>query len=153
MQHKMNIYQPLATQKHLQLSYQEKGYVPDIIMTDPLRLRQILANLIGNAIKFTQKGSIHISCNMEAETRLIKFSIEDTGIGIDEHQLQDIFNPFSQADNSSTRQYGGTGLGLTICRQLVHMLGGELYVHSKLGEGSRFWFTLPYQEPTSSISV
>jgi CheY-like chemotaxis protein len=119
-----------------------------MVMGDPTRLRQILINLIGNAIKFTKQGSItlHIDLQTLADqpTRL-KFRVQDTGIGIPQEKLESIFEAFAQADISTTRHYGGTGLGLTITQRLVGLMGGSLAVHSQCGQGSEFHFTLPYR--------
>jgi len=112
---------------------------------DPFKIRQVLTNLIGNAIKYTNEGSIKVSAH-EAESRpngkvVIEFCVEDTGIGIPQNNLSDIFNSFSQADNSNTRQYGGTGLGLAISRSLAELMNGEIWVTSTEGVGSQFYFT------------
>jgi len=112
---------------------------------DPFKIRQVLTNLIGNAIKYTNEGSIKVSAH-EAESKpngkvVIEFCVEDTGIGIPQNNLSDIFNSFSQADNSNTRQYGGTGLGLAISRSLAELMNGEIWVTSTEGVGSQFYFT------------
>lgn len=120
---------------------------PRYVLGDPTRLRQVLLNILGNAFKFTRRGSITVTANGEplADGRvLITFTTIDTGIGIDENQLHRLFKPFSQADSSTTRRFGGTGLGLAICKQLVELMGGTIGVHSKAGAGSRFWFALPF---------
>jgi CheY-like chemotaxis protein/HPt (histidine-containing phosphotransfer) domain-containing protein len=113
---------------------------------DPLRLRQILSNLVGNAIKFTHDGEIRIEARTVSQDdglEWVEFSVTDTGIGISPEQLAKLFRPFSQADSSTTRKYGGTGLGLSIVRGLVQAMDGELGVDSEPGKGSRFWFRLP----------
>ena len=123
------------------------------LIGDALRLEQVLINLAGNAIKFTQSGHVKIGINLverQDNRVMLRLSVQDTGIGIsDEAQLR-IFAPFSQADNSIARRYGGTGLGLTICRRLVAMMGGEIGLTSTRGEGSEFWFTVPFDLNTSS---
>ncbi len=115
---------------------------------DAQRLGQVLINLIGNAIKFTERGSVETSVSVVSETRrnvTLRFSVRDTGIGISIDQQQAIFAPFSQADASITRRFGGTGLGLTICRRLVTLMGGKLDLTSAPGSGSEFWFTLDFE--------
>ncbi len=120
--------------------------IPRIISGDPVRIHQILTNLIGNAIKFTVKGSVKLQCALieddDESTAHIKFSIEDTGIGIPTDKLVNLFKQFSQVDSSTTRQFGGTGLGLSISKQLAHLLGGDIGVYSSENNGSTFWFTI-----------
>jgi len=119
---------------------------PPAILGDAVRLRQVLVNLLGNAFKFTAQGRILVRLEPAANTPAapaLVCSIQDTGIGIDPTQIQRLFKPFSQADSSTTRRYGGTGLGLAICKQLVELMGGAIGVHSRPGEGSTFWFTIP----------
>ncbi len=119
--------------------------VPEQVRGDPTRLRQVLTNLVGNAVKFTNEGEVVVSVRVLAEQdakATVRFSVRDTGIGIAEEQRQSIFQPFSQGDISMTRKYGGTGLGLTIAQRLVQMMGGTLDVRSELGRGSEFSFTI-----------
>ncbi len=117
----------------------EKSY----IRTDPIRLRQILTNLVGNAIKFTHKGYIEFGYNLES-SKFLLFYVKDTGIGIEKEKLQLIFERFMQADSSPSRKYGGSGLGLPISRGLVELLGGKMWAESTLHEGSTFYFTIPF---------
>lgn len=119
---------------------------PVTIYTDPLRLKQILTNLIGNAVKFTSEGKIEIGYTLPDEAhKVVSFFVRDTGIGIPENKLQAIFNRFQQVDNSRTRQYAGTGLGLAISKKLTRLLGGDITVKSTVGQGSEFSFTIPYE--------
>ncbi len=135
-----------AHQKDLELLLHVAPDVPDRLISDPWRLRQVLVNLIGNAIKFTQTGEIEVAVTrLKAITPTqteLRFSVRDTGIGIAREKLKVVFDAFSQADTSTTRQYGGTGLGLTISAQLVSLMGGHLGLESELGQGSTFYFTL-----------
>jgi signal transduction histidine kinase/CheY-like chemotaxis protein len=127
--------------------------VPLLLKGDPGRLRQIITNLAGNAIKFTQKGEVVISAVLDSEqdeSVMIRFSVSDTGIGIPEDRLSIIFNPFTQADGSTTRKYGGTGLGLSICKQLTELMGGEIGCNSEPGKGSTFWFTARFEKQISA---
>ena len=122
-----------------------------IIITDEYRLRQVLMNLLSNAVKFTHKGHIRFGLTKE-EPGIFKFFVEDTGIGIAKDLSDVIFEPFRQANNNHTREYGGTGLGLSISRGLVNLLGGHLWLESKPGKGSTFYFTIPYQPAKATIS-
>jgi signal transduction histidine kinase/CheY-like chemotaxis protein len=134
-----------AQEKGLDLILRFSSDTPSRVVGDPGRIRQILINLSGNAIKFTTKGHVYLSVECEertAEQARLRFSIADTGIGIPASKLDHIFERFTQADASTTRKYGGTGLGLSISKQLVELMGGKMGVESKVGEGSRFWFTL-----------
>jgi two-component system sensor histidine kinase/response regulator len=122
--------------------------VPLGVRGDPSRLRQVLLNLASNAVKFTDTGEVVIRALLDDETEhgpVLRFEVTDTGVGLEEDDRDRLFEPFSQADSSTTRRFGGTGLGLAICRQLITAMGGALGVDSRLGRGSTFWFTLPLQ--------
>ena len=134
-----------AQQKGLEFIFDVSPEVPDTVMGDPARLRQVIVNLVGNSIKFTEKGEIEVSVQMEApsiEGTILRFSIRDTGIGIPVDKQPQIFGAFTQADSSTTRKYGGSGLGLTISAQLVGLMGGRIWVESDGGKGSTFYFTV-----------
>jgi len=133
-----------ADEKGLELLCEVAPEVPEIVRGDSVRLRQVIINLVGNAIKFTDKGEVALKVQVEAvneRDRTLRFTVADSGIGIPQEKLQLIFDPFSQADSSTTRKYGGTGLGLTISSRLVGMMGGKIWVESELGRGSQFHFT------------
>src|SRR5574337_1026347 len=139
---------PLAVEaqgKGLVLRTRIDEAVPVLVLGDELRLRQVLTNLVGNAVKFTGEGSVTLGVSLQPSAPgrvVLAFAVEDTGIGIAAEKLHQIFNDFSQADNSITRRFGGTGLGLAICRRLVAMMNGELGVRSTPGVGSIFHFTV-----------
>jgi len=133
-----------AQQKGLSLTVEVPPDVPDILGGDPTRLRQVIVNLLDNAIKFTEQGSIALRATVDdlsEEAATLCFAVTDTGIGIPENKQATVFEAFSQADASSTRKYGGTGLGLTICSQLVALMGGRMWVESELSAGTTFRFT------------
>jgi CheY-like chemotaxis protein len=133
-----------AHPKNLEVTAYIEAAVPDFIQVDAGRLRQILLNLFGNAVKFTHAGEIALSVQTvgrDAECTTLRFELRDTGIGIPEARLHSLFQPFSQVDNSTTRRFGGTGLGLSIVKRLAAMMGGEVGVESREGHGSTFWFT------------
>lgn len=146
-----------AHSKNVEIIFDLSQDVPEQILTDALRLRQVVLNLISNAVKFTNDGEIsvavEVTCVQDDEITL-KFAVHDTGIGIPSHRLDSIFEAFTQADNSTTRNYGGTGLGLTIAASLVELMGGEISVESEVGKGSTFFFTmktLEVNEPLPDI--
>lgn len=126
---------------------------PDMIHADPTRLRQVLVNLVGNAVKFTEQGSVTLKCIHDADHLMLHYEITDTGIGIDDDSQAKLFGDFVQADASISRQYQGTGLGLAICKQLVELMGGEIGVKSQQGMGSTFWFNLPYEPAKSDFVI
>jgi two-component system sensor histidine kinase/response regulator len=141
-----------AAAKNLELIVNVRPEVPERVLGDPQRIRQCLINLLGNAIKFTRKGEIvaEVSIVGERDGRpLVRFEVRDTGMGIAPETVKTLFQPFVQADSSTTRHFGGTGLGLSIVRRLVEMMGGEVGVRSQLGTGSAFWFILPMQPHAS----
>jgi PAS domain S-box-containing protein len=137
-----------ARQKDLKLHSEIAQEIPDALIGDPLRLRQILVNMVGNAIKFTAHGEVAVGVTVEPSTVeqnvKLRFAVRDTGIGIPLEKQKLIFEAFSQADNSSTRKFGGTGLGLTICSRLVELMGGTIWADSNLGVGSQFQFTVQF---------
>ena len=151
---------PLAVQareKNVALTCRIGENVPTLLRGDPGRLRQILTNLLGNAVKFTPRGEVVLqvsrepSANSGESSPVIRFSVRDTGIGIPEEKMSSLFKRFSQLDSSTTRQYRGTGLGLAISKRLVELMQGTLGVRSREGEGSEFWFTVPLEMPRSGV--
>jgi PAS domain S-box-containing protein len=137
-----------ANEGNLELVCDIKSDVPALVLGDPVRLRQIIVNLVGNAVKFTQAGEILTTCDvreMGEDSVLLHFSVKDTGIGIPKDRLKSIFDSFSQVDGSTTRKYGGTGLGLAISKQLSTIMGGDIWAESELDKGSTFQFTARFQ--------
>jgi signal transduction histidine kinase/response regulator of citrate/malate metabolism len=136
-----------AAQKKLELVTQIREEVPSLLHGDPLRLRQVLLNLVGNAIKFTSSGEVFLDVLLDRQddtTADVRFEIHDTGIGIEEDVIPRLFQAFTQADESTTRRFGGTGLGLAICRRIVETMGGRVGVRSTVGKGSVFFFTVSF---------
>ena len=136
-----------ARQKGIELNLDLDSTLPQFLKGDPTRVRQILLNLISNSVKFTPKGSVTLrvtNTTADSDMALIKFEVIDTGVGIPPDTLKRLFQPFTQADSSTSRKYGGTGLGLSICMHLAEQLGGTIAVESKENEGSNFWFVLPF---------
>ena len=157
LRHTVNSLKEMAERKGLELSYSCTPQVPAEAMLDPVRLRQVLTNLIGNAIKFTHEG--HVSVNLGASPPdsdghiTLQLSVTDTGIGFDPARAESLFNPFVQADGTITRSYGGTGLGLAITRSLVNLMGGHIEASSQPGHGSVFSFTVKCTEPTEQDAL
>jgi CheY-like chemotaxis protein len=137
-----------AWEKRLSMSIDIADDLPETILGDPGRLRQILINLTGNAVKFTDRGSVTIRAKASGPARdRLLIEVEDTGIGIPDHALNRLFKPFSQVDQSYTRAYGGTGLGLAIVKRLAGLMHGDVGVESVVGKGSRFWVEVPLLRP------
>jgi PAS domain S-box-containing protein len=140
-------FAPQARSKGLEFFFSIGPSLPEAAAGDPARLRQVLANLLGNAVKFTERGRIQLTAELVSQTgdeSKVRFMVRDTGIGIPVEDRDRLFETFTQADDSNTRKYGGTGLGLAISKQLVELLGGEIGVASEPGTGSRFWFTVSF---------
>jgi PAS domain S-box-containing protein len=140
----MPLFELRANEKHLALIHEIHPTVPTLLQGDPVRLRQVLTNLITNALKFTEHGKVKLAITAPRITPtevILRFTVTDTGVGIPDDKLGLLFNKFSQVDASTTRKYGGTGLGLAICKQLAELMGGEVGVNSQVGQGSEFWFT------------
>lgn len=141
--------EPKVLGKDVQIIADVSIEVPRVIMGDPKRLRQVLINLAGNAVKFTPRGTVKIKVDISSGAPyFLTFSVIDTGIGMTEESLPQLFQPFNQADTSTSREYGGTGLGLSISQKLVRMMGGQIEVSSHYGKGSQFRFTIPVQVAT-----
>ncbi len=147
-----NVVKIKADEKGLNLRFEVDKMIPKELYGDSLRLMQVLINLISNGIKFTDQGEIVLSIQ-RIDTNLYKFCVQDTGIGLDSSQIENLFEPFTQADESITRKYGGTGLGLSISKQLVELMGGTITIKSQLGKGSSFEFVLPLQEAVHSSNI
>ena len=151
----MSLFWQKAKEKQLDMACYIAPDVPHVISSDPTRLNQILSNLVNNALKFTEHGSVIIQVeviNDQNDSAALSFSVKDTGIGIKQENISKVFESFSQADQSTTRKFGGTGLGLPICKKLVEAMGGEISAASVMGEGTSFTFTLPISEVTEYVS-
>lgn len=155
----MQLYSAQAESKGIQLQAKALEHLPSVVEGDPTRLRQVLSNLVSNAIKFTTKGSVTIaverlpSAGPNDLRTWLKFSVADTGEGISERALQNLFKPFAQADSSTTRRFGGTGLGLSIVKRLSQLMGGDVGVESAPGVGSTFWAQLPFTILDETLSA
>ncbi len=148
----VSLFATTAQRKHLEVVCQYPIKLDRYLLGDPSRLRQVLNNLLGNAIKFTEQGEVSVHVSLLEETQdnvILHFEVRDTGIGIDSQIGERLFKPFTQADSSTTRHYGGTGLGLAISRRLVQLMGGEIGLTSQAGKGTTLWFNLPIQKSTT----
>jgi two-component system sensor histidine kinase/response regulator len=144
-----------AHEKKLEFLLQTTPDVPQLLIGDPLRLSQVLINLAGNAVKFTQHGEVIVRVARARETKeevVLRFSVIDTGIGMSQQEIDKLFHPFTQADSSTTRKFGGTGLGLTISKRLVEMMGGRIWIESNPGFGSRFIFVARFKKPEKQLN-
>ena len=142
-----------AERKGLELIGLIDAEIPSLLGGDPGRVRQILTNIIGNALKFTHQGEVGVQVQMledATESTTLRFDVTDTGIGLTPETQSQLFQSFTQADTSTTRKYGGTGLGLAICKNLVELMGGEIGLQSQVGQGSRFWFRIPFNKSSTS---
>jgi two-component system sensor histidine kinase/response regulator len=147
------LFSQLAAEKNIELILSIPAELPPVVIGDAVRLEQILVNLVSNALKFTDKGEVEVGVTEDSTSpgrAVLRFSVRDAGIGLTAQQSARLFEPFVQADQSTTRKYGGTGLGLNICKQLVERMGGTIGVSSKLGVGSTFTFTVPFDVPARS---
>ncbi|MCP4753078.1 MAG: response regulator [Proteobacteria bacterium] len=147
----IHLYSGSTEIKGLKLSNHIQDTIPDVLQGDPIRLNQVLSNVVSNAQKFTEKGEINLNIELmeESETEVVlHFEVSDTGIGIPAEITPDIFQSFTQADSSTTRKYGGTGLGLAIVKNIVELMGGIIGLESEVGVGSIFWFEVPFKKPT-----
>jgi len=143
-----------AERRGLKLGYVIRQGVPRRVRGDPIRIRQILTNLMGNAIKFTERGGVLVEVTRRKAGRKeveIQFAVKDTGVGMTRETAEKLFSSFTQADASTTRRHGGTGLGLAICKRLAEMMGGNIGVHSKIGKGSVFWFHVPMRRSITDV--
>jgi PAS domain S-box-containing protein len=156
MKHIEELWLGPAQQKDLYIRTEIAEGMPTLVIGDPMRLRQVLFNLVNNAVKFTSSGGVTVRVhpiNRDGKLQQLRFEVCDTGIGIPEDKQAMIFEAFAQADSSTNRRFGGTGLGLSICRRLVDIMGGKMGVESKPGEGSVFWFTVVCREAGSEVTV
>jgi signal transduction histidine kinase len=154
-----NISQTLllrANEKQLALETELDERIPKMVMGDPMRLNQIMTNLISNAIKFTPKGKVTIKVSLgriKEEKVVIDFAVQDTGIGIKKDKLEKIFESFTQASSDTTRNFGGSGLGLAITKRLLELQNSTIHVQSRLGEGAKFYFTLSFKKSAKALTL
>ena len=142
--------------KNIKIYYTIAPDVPELLIGDSHRLNQVIINLVGNAIKFTDKGEISLTITGKSKYERnisLQFEVHDTGIGIPLDKQKIIFNPFSQSEDSFTRSYGGTGLGLSISKELVELMGGDLWLESEQGQGSTFYFTATFTMPDEKFDI
>jgi len=152
----LHLFDTKIQEKNLELVKEYDNKIPEVLVGDPVRLHQIILNLVSNAVKFTTKGKITVSVhllNEDEEKATIEFAVTDTGIGIPENKIENIFENFQQATSGTARLYGGTGLGLAIVKQLVEPQGGSISVKSKINEGSTFSFILPFQKTNAEAET
>jgi two-component system, sensor histidine kinase len=152
-EHLIALFRAKAEAKAIGIGFEIEENVPERILSDPQRLRQLLLNLLGNAVKFTERGDVKLLVAAQADRNTITFTVEDSGLGIESSKIPSLFDPFVQADSSTTRKFGGSGLGLAIVRRFVDALGGTISVHSELGQGSSFRVSLPLEVPASIESA
>jgi len=156
MDEALDVFLDKITGREIELVLDVSEDTPNRLISDPLRLRQVMINLLSNALKFTERGEIHISVKTErlfGDNVTLRFCVRDTGIGIDPELHGSLFDVFSQADGSTTRKYGGTGLGLAICKRIVRMMDGDIWVASELGKGSRFYFTATFKRQHEQVTA
>lgn len=152
----LHLFEPKIQEKNLVLVKEYDSKIPDVLIGDPVRLHQIILNLVSNAVKFTSRGKITVSVQLQKQDDAevtIEFAISDTGIGIEKNKLKNIFENFQQASSGTSRLYGGTGLGLAIVKQLVEAQNGTIQVKSKPDEGSTFSFTLSFKKTTATVDI
>ena len=150
----LGVFGDAVIRKGLKIAFEAADDVPHSVITDPLRIQQVILNLVGNAVKFTESGSVDVEAVWKAlgyDAGKLHFSVRDTGIGIDTDRLEAIFEPFTQADSSMTRRYGGSGLGLSICQSILQAMGSELKVSSEVGKGSEFSFEIQVKECPAEV--